>query len=320
MKRNSCLHCGKEKLEGELYCSQCQTQLGRKRPKKILIFSSIFSLLLLVLTGLLIWPKGFLFEIISLEAIWPRPVAKINGEPIFRSEFKERVERIKGFMERQYGAEIFKGEEGRILLANLERKVLAEIFEEKLIIQEAKKLGISISEEEVQREIEEIGKKVSGSLEKFQAELEKDKYFKKNFQNYVRNLLILNALSLAKASPGSSNQENFISWLRQVKEKARIEIYDRKDFPDRLQLRSCCAGAEGSGGCRGQRSSQAKIDLNLEEKAKRAALQAYRKNNPDSQNLTAKVIDYGCHFQVDIQKDGQVVKSYIYQNGEVEDL
>lgn len=320
MNRNNCLHCGKEKLDGELYCSECQAGLSPKRPKKLLIFSLIFSSLLLILTGLLIWHKGFFIEKISLEVIWPQPVAKINGEPIFRSEFKERIEGIKDFLEKQYGGEIFKGKEGALLVADLEKKVLAEMLEEKLITQEAKKLGIRVSDEEVKRELEEIGRKLSGSSEKFEAELKNDKSFKKNFQNYVRHLLILNAVSLAKAFPNSSNQENFASWLFQAKQKAKIEIYGLKEFPDNFQLRSCCFGGGRPGGCGGQRLLPGKIDPKLEEKAGAAALQAYRKYNPDSQNLTAKVTDYGCHIQVDIQKDGKVVKSYIYQNGEVEDL
>lgn len=318
MSSRECLRCGKVKLEGELYCPQCQAELGRKRPKKIWIFSLIFSALLLILTGLLIWHKGFLFHIISLEKIWPRPVARINGEPIYRPEFKERVEMIKEFLGRQYGKEIFKGEEGCLLVADLEKKVLGEMVEEKLIAQEARRLGISVEEEEVQREIEAMGKKVSGSVEMFQSELKNDKYFMKNLQNYVRHLLILNALNLAKASSGASVQENLTSWLRQAKQKAQIEIYGWKDFPEGQLFKSCCIGGRSAGNCRGSR--QGKMDPVLEDEIKAAALQAFRKENPDAQNITAKVIDYGCHIQVDIQKDSQVVKSYIYQNGKVEDL
>lgn len=313
-----CLRCGKKTLEQAPYCSQCQAELRAKKPIKIWIFSMVFSFLLLILTGLLIWHKGYFFELISLEKIWPRPVAKINGEPISRAEFRERVEMIKEFLRRQYGKEIFKGEEGRLLLADLEKKLLGEMIEEKLIAQEAKRLGISVREEEVQREIEAMAKKVSGSVEKFPRELEKDKYFMKNLQNYVRHLLILNAVNLAKASSGPSNQENFGAWLRQAKQEAKIEIYGWEDFPDRPQFRSCCSGGRSSGGCGG--SIQGKIDPILEEEAKTAALQAYRKKHPNSQNLTAEVIDYGCHIQVDIQENGQIVKSYIYQNGEVQDL
>ncbi|MCL6560560.1 MAG: SurA N-terminal domain-containing protein [Firmicutes bacterium] len=195
--------------------------------------------------------------------------------------------------------EVFKGERGQVLWANLEKKVLAELIEEKIIAQEAKRLGISVKEEEIQREIEAIGKKVSGNLEKFKSELKNDKYFMKNLQNYVRNLLILNAVNRAKASSAPSDQENLTSWLRQAKQKAKIEIYGWKDFPDRRQFRSCCIGGRNSGGCGG--SPQGKIDPVLEEKAKTAALQAYQKNNPDSQNLKARVIDYGCHIQVDIE-------------------
>ena len=56
-------------------------------------------------------------------------------------------------------------------------------------------------------------------------------------------------------------------------------------------------------------------DSQAENQAKKAALEAYQKSNPAENGVTAKVTDYGCHMQVDIQKDGKVVKSYSYQGG-----
>ena len=54
-----------------------------------------------------------------------------------------------------------------------------------------------------------------------------------------------------------------------------------------------------------------------ENEAKKAALEAYQKSNPAENGVTAKVTDYGCHMQVDIQKEGKIVKSYSYQGGKI---
>jgi hypothetical protein len=59
------------------------------------------------------------------------------------------------------------------------------------------------------------------------------------------------------------------------------------------------------------------VDAKTEKEAQTLALEAYRKINPSDRGITAKVTDYGCHMQVDIQKEGRVVKSYIYQGGKV---
>ena len=50
-------------------------------------------------------------------------------------------------------------------------------------------------------------------------------------------------------------------------------------------------------------------------KHQRAALEAFQKTNPSEKGVTANVTDYGCHIQVDIQKEGRIVKSYSYQGG-----
>ncbi|KAF0195177.1 MAG: hypothetical protein FD169_1531 [Bacillota bacterium] len=40
---------------------------------------------------------------------------------------------------------------------------------------------------------------------------------------------------------------------------------------------------------------------------RKEALAFYQANNPDMRNLTAKVINYGCHFEIEILQNGSVV-------------
>lgn len=69
---------------------------------------------------------------------------------------------------------------------------------------------------------------------------------------------------------------------------------------------SSSGGSSSKGGCCGGGSSGGK-KLSLEE-GKKLALNYYFKKFKDK-NVTAKVEDYGCHVQVNIYKDGKLVKA-----------
>jgi len=318
---SNCRHCGKETGEGELYCLECQAIAGAKKPKRIWIFSLIFSGLLLSLTGMMLWHGGLNFGNLSLDAIWGKPAAVINGETISRSELKARLANMRKMLERQYDTDVFAGERGRVLLANLEQEVLEGMLEERLVAQEARRLGIQIKDEDVRQEMEGIARKVSGSWEKFEAELQEDGVFKEDLQKHIGNLLLVKAVKSAKGSEGPNSDVVFSNWLVQAKQKAEIAIYDsgkRTQNPN-PGGRGCCSPGQSSGGCGVQGGSGGQPDPKTESQAKKIALEAYWKNNPSEQGVTAKVTDYGCHIQVDIQKEGRVVKSYTYQDGKVFD-
>ena len=91
MGLQSCVHCGKETGEGELYCPECQAISGARKPRSFWIFSILFSVLLLSLTGLLLWHGGISFGSLSLDSILGKPAAVVNGEPIPISDLRERV-------------------------------------------------------------------------------------------------------------------------------------------------------------------------------------------------------------------------------------
>ena len=57
----------------------------------------------------------------------------------------------------------------------------------------------------------------------------------------------------------------------------------------------------------------------MKSKAGAVALAEYRKNNPAEKEVEARVNDYGCHIQVDIEKGGKTIWSYSYQDGKVTD-
>jgi len=319
---SNCTHCGKEIGEGDLYCPECQAIAGVRKPKRILLFSVIFSGILLFLTGIVVWHGGISFGNLSLYMIWGKPAAVINEEKITRADLKARLKTLKGILERQHGNDLFTGDRGRMLFANLENKVLNDMLEEKLVKQEARKLEIQVTEEQVKQKIDSITKEVFGTWENFQARLQEDGMNEEDLQNKIHYLLLWEAVKKAKVPERGNPDVAFKAWLMQARQRAKVTIYHSENLAGSAlpSAGDCCSrtgSSDGRGG--GQSAKPRQIAPGIEAEAQRAALEAFQKSNPAEKDVAAKVTDYGCHIQVEIQKEGQVIKSYSYQNGKVEE-
>ena len=316
MGEQNCVRCGKETGDGELYCLECQAIPGAKKPRRFWIFSILFSALLISLTGLLLWHGGLSIGSLSLDSILRRSAAVINGESITRADLKARVKNIRAMLERQYGRELFAGQRGRALLENLEQEVLDGMLEERLVSQEARRLKIQISDEMTEQELQKISKEIYGNWEKFQARLKEEGVSKEDTENHIRTLLLYKAVKAAKAPPGSNPDISFNAWLIQAKQKAELAIYYSGDSAiSSSALGGGCCSPDGSGSAGNQYRPGGPVDQKTESEAKKVALEAYQKANPSEKGVTAKVTNYGCHIQVDIQKEGRIIKSYSYQGG-----
>ena len=283
------------------------------------VFSILFSATLLSLTGLLLWHGGLGNWSFSLGLLWGKPAAVINGEAIPRDEFKARMRSVKAAVERQYGENTFIGERGQVLLRSLEQEVLDGMLEERLVAQEARKLKIDIREDRVEEEMQRISKEIYGTWEKFQTRLREDGISPEELKKHIHNLILYNALKAAKAPVGADPEVSFNAWLIQAKQKSELVIYETGNRGNSASSLggSCCTpdGSPAESGAPPRAGGQ--LDPQTEREAKRTALEAYQKVNPADKEVTAKVTDYGCHIQVDIQKKGRIVKSYTYQGGKV---
>src|SRR5690606_24169948 len=81
-------------------------------------------------------------------------VAEVNGIKLTRDQLDQRVQQYKTMFELQ-GFQ-FDGEEGREILALLERESLNQLIMETVLQEEAKKHNIAVSAEEVQASYEEM--------------------------------------------------------------------------------------------------------------------------------------------------------------------
>jgi len=324
MANTICGRCGKENTGGDgVYCPECGSDKGVKSKKRL--WYSIVAAMIVVIAGaayLFGHTNGWEF---SWDSLLRRPAALINGEPIARSEARERFRVARLMMEKEYGKELFAGERGRAYLGELERDILERIIAERLVAQEARRLNISIADARVHEEMRNIGSEIYGNWEKFQASLKEDGISEAYLSAHVRNLLLYQEVKKAKAPAGVDPDEVFGAWLTQVRGVAKV-TFNRSVGPSQVSAQrqdSCCppggrAGAGGGGaGCGTKQSGP--LDPRLKNAASAAALAAYGKTNPAEKDVAAQVTDYGCHVQVDIEKDGKVVRSYSYLDGKVVD-
>jgi len=324
---NSCRRCGKETEEGGLYCPQCADALasGAVKPKRVWLFALCFSFLLLLLAGLILWPMNNCCNIdLSWDGLTGKPAAMINGETVTRQEFRTRFNITQRMLERQYGPDIFGGEAGANRLASVKQEVLDRMLEERLIAQEARRLGITISEEMVDRELRRIGRELSGAGENFKKQLAADGIDEDALQNHLRYVLTYQALgkTLLGRADRSAPEANFAAWFARTKKSARINIYDAslKTVNVAAAGGGCCGLTGGaSGGCGGGRAP-APVDGATEKLAGEAALAAYCGKNGRRDGLKTRVTDYGCHIQVDIVEGGKTVRSYTYKDGAVYEI
>ena len=319
MDQGQCSRCGQEITGGgDGYCPDCRDDVRRKRLKGRWFLISAVVILILAGTVYSYGEKNA-WEF-SWDALLGRPAAVVDGEPVDRSALRERTDISRRMVEREYGKELFAGDRGRVVLAELERDVLEKMVEERLVAQEARRLNITVSDELVDQEMRKIGREIYGTWEKFQASLQEDGITPEYLTAHVRNLLLFREVNKAKAPPGENPDRYASVWLVQARKNANITV-NKTAGPARAAFRGtgsgCGSGGGGCGGCGGSRTSAGAVDPELQSKASAAALDAYHNANPAGKGVRAQVSDYGCHVQVDIEQDGKVVKSYVYQDGEV---
>jgi hypothetical protein len=310
--QQQCSRCGKEITVGDNgYCPDCQDDMRRKRLKGRWFLASTVAILILA-GAVYAYGEKNAWDF-SFDALLGRPAAVVNGEPVSRATARERMNVGRLMLERQYGRDLFTGDRGGTLLAELERDVIERMVEERLVVQEARRLKITVGDERVRQELQTIAREIYGTWEKFQASLKEDGVSPEYLADHVRNLLLFREVN--KAKTGGSSDQNTAVWLVQARQNAKVTLnwtaaHRQASFGGG---RSCC-GSGGCGGCGGNRTSE--VAPELKSKASTAALAKYRETNPTGQDAQAQVTDYGCHVQVDIEQAGGVVKSYTYQDGQ----
>ena len=314
MDHRICGHCGAEIPNGDGgECLVCKGSAGRKISKRRWYWP-VGIILLLMVGSFFILVHGEAWDF-SWDALTGKPVAVINGDPVSRQEFRERLAVGRIVLERQYEKDIFDGERGRALLAELERDVLEKMLEDRLVTQEVRRLNVRVSDERVRQEMEAIGREIYGSWKKCQATLKDDGIPPEHLFNHIRNHMLRQEVAKVKTPSGADVDESFGAWLVQARCDAGITVYQAfgsSQSPSRGGSTCCVSCGDGCGGCG---PSTGVVDPALKSKASAAVLAEYHKTNPAGQGGETRVTDYGCHARVDIVQGDKVVRSYIYKDG-----
>jgi hypothetical protein len=299
-----CPSCDGENERGARFCVCC----GHPLPREGKIRFANRRILFGALIGLILAGGTWYLSTIGLES---KLVGKVNGEGMTRQEFSKRLERVKKFYELRYGQNLFQGEEGRENLNRLKTDILDEMTTEKILLQEAKRAGYtSAPDGEIVKQVEAIKGKYGLSddnlKQKMGASIEDLK------EEFRKGWIISQFVEEAVLKGNQQNGEVvFAQWFTEAKAKARIETYEKLE-PVLTAKASCCRS-----GCGGGRAQP--LDPNVEKEAKAKGLEYYEKKT-QKKGASARVTNFGCHIQVDIIKDGKVVVSLTYKQGEVQEI
>lgn len=122
-------------------------------------------------------------------------VAKINGEEIKKEEFMKIFEVFKVQYEQQFGTDVWEREtEGKKFIDVVREKLLNMIVDEKLQVKKAEELGITVTDDEVNAEIEK-SRKYFDTEEEFNEFLKGQSMDLEYFKQSMKKELMINKLT-----------------------------------------------------------------------------------------------------------------------------
>jgi parvulin-like peptidyl-prolyl isomerase len=229
MENLECPHCGSPLGKGVALCGECgkevthreeqnQTpQEERQSGKNIYAVLAVFLVVvggvaLLMFTGLLPNPlKGG-----STAAI-------VNGEKITTEEVNQKFELFKK-MSGKGGQMESSGPEGKKALADLRRQVLEAMIQEKILVTEAAKAGITVSPQEIAERIAAVKKGLNLSDKDFEAFLKNHAMTVANFEKRIEKEFLISKLIAKSAQEKGISKDDL---LKELNSRAKVEILEK---------------------------------------------------------------------------------------------
>lgn len=121
--------------------------------------------------------------------------ARVNDEVITMAEFNQAVQAAKDNLLRQ-GDIDFTTEEGKFILATTQRSILDDLINQRLIRQQAAKMNITVTEEDIRQEIAQL-KKGFPSEKLFLETLAEENISENDLKQGIRERLIIEKIKKA---------------------------------------------------------------------------------------------------------------------------
>ncbi|MBU1878745.1 MAG: SurA N-terminal domain-containing protein, partial [Chloroflexi bacterium] len=109
-------------------------------------------------------------------------VARVNGVPVLKRDFDRQVAAAHAFA-REQGVDP-DTDKGREMLKGLEVQILDSLIDQEIVSQAARRMGVAVSDEEVQRKVDEIVTQ-QGGREQFDKDLAASGV---TYEDFVRDL------------------------------------------------------------------------------------------------------------------------------------
>lgn len=160
----------------------------------------------------------------SSQASTPDVVATVNGVEIGKSLYEETVSR---FIENyEFQGVVFEGEEGETLLEQVKEMALNSLIEQEAILQEAKKAGYEVSEDQLNDELNSV-KEQFESEEEFQAALEEHNYTEASFKALLKQDILIDMFLESNLEEPTVTEDEMLEAYNGYLEEAELyaEIY-----------------------------------------------------------------------------------------------
>lgn len=159
-------------------------------------------------------------------------VAYVNEEKITSQEFESRFNKMKAVYELQ--GTNFDGPIGKKFIPGLKQDVLEELIREKLILQEAKRRGITVSDQAVEQKLNQVKQEFSTSKD-YQQSLDIQHIDEDDLRTYLHVIAIKEKLieeinDDAHVSKQQAQQTDaFSEFLGQLEKKSKIRQLEKFD-------------------------------------------------------------------------------------------
>jgi len=297
------------------FCSECGKPMtgdvaaitAKSRRPYIFLAALVFMLALVAGVG---YYKFFLPDGIA---------AVVNGEEIKLSEIDAAVSRMQVTRNAADSGSRYR--------------MLTMLITQRLALQEAVKAGMQVSREEIAAAVSEA-RSSAGDESAFKQKVVADYGSMKAFEEYVQQRLLISRFIATKVVPPNADPQTARAavdqWMQNISEKASVRIALAEQGPDSGAGCGCCNKKETTAvqpnkqacarpvavAVASENTAPQTVVQDKTKAAQDAALAYWRKKHgPDA--VTAKVSDFGCHMQVDIVKNGNVIGSLRYQNGNI---
>lgn len=311
------MNCGKCNTMNDgdaAFCANCGSALMAvpRRKRQTYLYALLLLLVLLAVAG-----AGY------YKFILPSGVAAVvNGEEIMLAELDDLI-RSDG-----NSAGVPAETLGRMRYA-----ALSELITERIALQEARKAGVQVSNEEVHAAVQDM-RAASGLDEKgFEAKVTERYGSMAAFRKGLARRLAIRKFIDEKVTAGASGPADANMRLNQWLQDSTARAAVRVSLAEQLPASGCgCCGGGGPGavkqgcdpakgtskrGCAPQAGGKQVFGQGIA--ARDAALVYWRKQNGNGP-VETKVTDFGCHIQVDIMSNNRIAKSLRYQNGTITEM